>query len=123
MNILLKFLLLFSILFSLASEAKSPPPGIGSDIPANILIVLQKSDSMKTGVSSSPLRRPADIAVDSKGNFFVSNLGDGIIKKFDKDGNFVKSWGGAWRYLLRIAVDADDNVYGTDYLYSSANDN
>jgi type IV pilus assembly protein PilY1 len=115
MNILLKLLLLFSTFISFGSEAKSPPPGIGSDIPANILIMLDTSSSMNTGVSSSPLSRPADVAVDSKGNIFVSNLGDGIVKKFDSDGKFVTSWGGAWSYILRIAVGPDDNVYGTDY--------
>ena len=115
MNISLRFLLLFFSLVSMESVAKSPPPGIGSDIPANILIMLDTSSSMNQGVAASPLRRPADVAVDSKGNIFVSNLGDGIIKKFDKDGNFVKSWGGAWTYILRIAVGPDDKVYGTDY--------
>jgi len=118
MNILLKFLLLFSIFFPLASEAKSPPPGIGSDIPANVLIMLQTSSSMNKGVAASPLRVPLDVAVDSMGNVFVSQIGDSLVKKFDSDGNFVKSWGGRnngrFKYLLRIAVDANDNVYGTD---------
>jgi type IV pilus assembly protein PilY1 len=118
MNTLLKLLLLFSTFISLGSEAKSPPPGIGSDIPANILIMLDTSSSMNKGVAASPLRIPLDVAVDSKGNIFVSQWGDSLVKKFDSDGNFVKSWGGRnngiFRALLRIAIDSDDNVYGSD---------
>ncbi len=118
MNILLKFLLLFIVVVSLESKAKSPPPGIGADIPANILLMLQTSDSMNTGARSSPLRTVLDTAVDSNGNVFVTQVGDSLIKKFDSNGDFVKSWGGRnnplFYLILRIAVDTDGNVYGTD---------
>ena len=39
---------LFLFLFSFQAQAKSPPPGTGTtDIPANILIMLDKSVSME----------------------------------------------------------------------------
>ena len=105
-----------------SAHAKSPPPGLGSDLPANILLMLDVSSSMNEGASASPLSTPLDVAVDSKGNVFVSQIGHHLIKKFDADGNFVKSWGGwgnangKFKYALRIATDADDNVYVTDYM-------
>ena len=120
MKILLKLLLLLLVTTSVV--AKSPPPGIGSDLPANILLMLDVSSSMNGGASASPLSTPLDVAVDSKGNVFVSQIGHHLIKKFDNNGNFVKSWGGwgnangKFKYALRIATDAGDNVYVTDYM-------
>ena len=119
MKILFKLLLL--LLVSTSVVAKSPPPGLGSDLPANILLMLDTSGSMNQGASASPLSTPLDVAVDSKGNIFVSQIGHHLVKKFDSDGNFIKSWGGwgtgngKFRYALRIATDANDNVYVTDY--------
>ena len=120
MKILLKTLILLIACSSV--HAKSPPPGLGSDLPASILLMLDVSSSMNGGASASPLSTPLDVAVDSKGNVFVSQIGHHLIKKFDSDGNFIKSWGGwgtsngKFRYALRIATDADDNVYVTDYM-------
>ena len=120
MKILFKLLLL--LLVSTSVVAKSPPPGLGSDLPANILLMLDVSSSMNAGAAASPLSTPLDVAVDSNGNIFVSQIGHHLVKKFDSDGNFIKSWGGwgggngKFKYALRIATDADDNVYVTDYM-------
>ena len=120
MRILFRILLLLLVTTSVV--AKSPPPGIGSDLPANILLMLDVSSSMNVGASASPLSTPLDVAVDSKGSIFVSQIGHHLIKKFDSDGNFVKSWGGwggghgQFKYALRIAIDGDDNVYVSDYM-------
>jgi hypothetical protein len=66
-------------------------------------------------------RQPTDVAWDSKGNIYIS---DGYINsrvaKFDKDGNWVKSWGtkgtGPGQFVLphSIAIDRNDNVYVGD---------
>lgn len=66
-------------------------------------------------------RQVTDIAWDSAGNSYVS---DGYINariaKFDKDGNWVKSWGepgdqpGQFLQPHSIAVDAADHVYVAD---------
>ena len=120
MRILFRILLLLLVTTSVV--AKSPPPGVGSDLPANILLMLDTSNSMNQGASASPLSTPLDVAVDSNGNVFVSQIGHHLIKKFDAEGNFVKSWGGwgsgngKFKYALRIATDANDNVYVTDYM-------
>jgi DNA-binding beta-propeller fold protein YncE len=39
------------------------------------------------------LASPGDVAVDEKGNSYVSTQGGNRIKKFDSDGNFVTQWG------------------------------
>ena len=92
MRILFRILLLLLVTTSVV--AKSPPPGLGSDLPANILLMLDVSSSMNLGASASPLSTPLDVAVDSNGNIFVSQIGHHLVKKFDSDGNFIKSWGG-----------------------------
>jgi len=66
-------------------------------------------------------RQPTDVAWDSRGNIYIS---DGYINsrvaKFDKDGNWVKSWGtrgtapGQFRLPHAIAIDKDDNIYVGD---------
>ena len=96
---------LWTIIFSLflitsLSEvnAKNPPPGTGTtDIPANILIMLDNSGSMSwdtdgnvINASSSKVSSPIDIAVDSTGNTYALEFGTRYIKVFDSSGNFKK---------------------------------
>ena len=61
---------LFLFLFSFQVQAKSPPPGTGTtDIPANILIMLDKSGSMRERlISGTVTQYPIDVAADSSGN-------------------------------------------------------
>jgi NHL repeat len=66
-------------------------------------------------------RQVTDMAWDAAGNTYIS---DGYVNsrvaKFDKDGNWVKSWGepgdqpGQFHTPHNIAVDADGNVYVAD---------
>jgi NHL repeat len=66
-------------------------------------------------------RQPTDVAWDSGGNIYIS---DGYINsrvaKFDKNGNWVKSWGtkgtgpGQFNLPHSIAIDRNDNVYVGD---------
>jgi hypothetical protein len=66
-------------------------------------------------------RQPTDVAWDSAGNIYIS---DGYINsrvaKYDKDGNWVKSWGtkgtgpGQFNLPHSIAIDRDDNIYVGD---------
>ena len=64
---------LIILLFSLNANAKNPPPGTGtSDIPANILIMLDNSGSMSAQLYSSvQIYYPLDVATDSAGNVYV----------------------------------------------------
>ena len=54
-------------------KAKSPPPGTGtSDIPANILIMLDNSGSMSARLAGAvQIHYPVDVNVDSNGNIYV----------------------------------------------------
>ena len=72
------------------ANAKSPPPGTGtSDIPANILIMLDNSGSMSARLGgSTSIHYPVDVNVDSNGNIYVLEYWNNRIKKFDSEGNF-----------------------------------
>ena len=66
------------LLFSNVSNAKNPPLGTGSLVPANIMIMLDNSGSMawdlrgrQPGSNDEPLKLPSAIDVDSKGNVYV----------------------------------------------------
>ena len=70
MEKIIKILLLIVFLvFTENVNSKSPPPGTGtSDIPANIMIMLDNYGSMNWSLSSSSassLEYPVDVAVDS----------------------------------------------------------
>ena len=94
---------LWTIIFSLflitsLSEvyAKNPPPGTGTtDIPANILIMLDNSGSMSGRLAGAvQIHYPVDVNVDSNGNIYVLEYWNNRIKKFDSSGNYLKSFGG-----------------------------
>ena len=66
-------------------------------------------------------RQPTDVAWDSNDNIYIS---DGYINsrvaKYDKDGNWVKSWGdygtkpGQFRLPHQIVIDHNNNIYVAD---------
>jgi type IV pilus assembly protein PilY1 len=88
------FITIFFILLFDQSFSKTPPPGTGSsDIPANILLLLDKSGSMgwpMAGSGSYPLNLPQDIAIDeSTGNIFISETNSARIAIFNSSGTFI----------------------------------
>lgn len=65
--------------------------------------------------------RPADVAFDSSDNIYVADgYGNSRVVKFDKDGNFIKTWGskgvgsGQFNLVHNIAVDSKNTVYVID---------
>ena len=61
--------------------------------------------------------RPTDVAWDSKDNIYVADgYGNSRIAKFDKDGNFLKTWGekgsepGQFNLPHTMVIDAQDRV-------------
>ena len=97
-KIILTFLI---VIFSFQAQAKNPPPGTGTtDIPANILIMLDNSGSMSWDINGNYIsswtkyiQQPSDVAVDSNGNIYAIQLSNKTIKVFDSSGAFVKNIG------------------------------
>ena len=57
----------------------------------------------------------AAVAVDSKDRVYVFNRGEHPMMVFDREGNFLRSWGeGLFNRAHGLHIDADDNLYCTD---------
>ncbi|MCH2037434.1 MAG: VWA domain-containing protein, partial [Rickettsiales bacterium] len=122
------FTLCFLIAVSIAPpqlEAKSPPPGNGSGVPANILIMVDTSASMGWLTGGNNVSNPEDLAFDSDGNVYIGILLDYVLK-FDSSGNLITSWGG-WNgtnadgwfdYINGIDIYSNNDVYVSDYLHN-----
>ncbi len=74
------------------------------------------------GIPGQSFNRPSDVAFDAAGNAYVAD-GYGTnnrVSKFNRDGNFVKSWGrtgsgpGQFNSVRGIASDAAGDVYVAD---------
>ncbi len=69
---------------------------------------------------SSDFKSPTNIAIDSNNNLYITD--DGYIKKYSKDGVYIKRWGGwatyNWGGAEDIAIDKNDNVYVINYYNS-----
>jgi sugar lactone lactonase YvrE len=82
------------------------------------------------GPGPGQFNRPADVAVDSQGNVYVTEGtdtggGNRRIDKFDSAGRVLAAWGtpgsgpGAVKWPVGIVVDRDGNVYVADGLDNS----
>ena len=80
------------LIFSFQAQAKNPPPGTGtSDIPANILIMLDNSGSMSAKLYNAvEVYYPLDIATDSSGNVYVMEYYNNRIKVFNSSGAYLE---------------------------------
>ena len=80
-------LIIFKIILSLFlisnnAIAKNLPPGSGiSDVPANVLILLDKSGSMGARMTSgASTQYPTALAYDTNGDIFVGTITSGYQK-------------------------------------------
>lgn len=77
---LIKVIFLF-LTFQNYVFSKGLPPGTGSnDIPANVLILLDKSGSMTTSISTGGIVRPQAVAVDSTDSSSYVGMSSSIVK-------------------------------------------
>jgi len=109
---------LFIFLASFQAQAKNPPPGTGtSDIPANILIMLDNSGSMSAKLYNSvQVYYPLDVATDSSGNVYVMEYYNNRIKVFDSSGAYLRSFGGYGNSCSRWAYARQFTIYN-DVIY------
>jgi len=57
----------------------------------------------------------SDVGVDKSDNVYVFNRGDHPMIVFDRDGNFLRSWGeGVFRHPHGVSMGPDDTIYLTD---------
>ena len=109
------------LVFSFQVKAKSPPPGTGtSEIPANILIMLDNSGSMSAKLYNSvQVYYPLDVATDSSGNVYVMEYYNNRIKVFNSSGTYLRSFGGygsgcnQWSYARQFTI-YNDQIYIAD---------
>ena len=102
LNIIKLFLPLFVILsvlfisnstFTKSASAKALPPGSGiGDIPANVLILLDRSGSMSRRlISGAGVHYPWASTTDTNGDVYVAQLAGQGIKKFLYDTLLVET--------------------------------
>ena len=123
-KILFLKLFLFFIILSGNSFAKNIPPGSGiADVPANVLILLDKSGSMNARmVSGSGFYYPQGVAADGNGNVYAGQISTrGIKKILDSTKNADPNWGRGGIYFgsgqCRAYYVYSMEVHG-DYLYA-----
>ena len=138
--LILKIILILSF-FSNNSFAKNLPPGSGiSDVPANVLILLDKSGSMSVRMTSGAgFSYPYSVATDSSGDVYVGQYWVRGIKKFtystkSNDTSFASSGtyrgrGNCRSYYLHLCILANCNFdtvifhYSIDDTYNASRSN
>ena len=89
------------------------------DPSGNVLLVLGR---INTGAEANWLfNKPADVAFAKNGDIYVADgYGNSRIVKFDRDGNYIKTWGkygkgsGEFNLPHSVAVDKEGRVYVGD---------
>ena len=118
-NLLKKFLVVFFLLsINQSVMAKPVPPGSGEgDVPANILILLDNSKSMKNNKIGLGLENAHGVTIDGSGNKIISSSGfaRGGLFKFDSAGdpvNFegVTDAGATYSYQSWHPMNATDRT-------------
>ena len=66
---------------------------------------------------------PQNIATDSEGNVYVTDLGNRRVQQFNNDGTFLKAWGsvgsGAGQFHPVSGIAIDENSVYVCLLYTS----
>ena len=82
------------------------------------IITITGEDNSEEGDKDRVFSKVNGLAVDSKGNIFIGDMGSSSIKKFDKSGKFIKSFGrvgsgpGEYEMLADLCINNDTiNVF------------
>ena len=84
------YFIIFSIFFTNSLFAKPLPPGTGSTLPANILFMVDASQSMSNaanGGSTTDMRPPNEVVAIHGGNYIVSTIDEGGYYHWDANNN------------------------------------
>lgn len=97
-------------------------PFLGYEINPYVQYMVHQDTKM-----AGPFNKPTDVDFDSQGNYYFSDgYGNVAIHKFDRDGKFVKSWGGVGvfdqntdtpgKFLVphSLCVDKKDQIWVCD---------
>lgn len=86
--------------------------------PEDVRVPAAEAGPGRGAVAGDNFNRPTDVAWDAAGNIFVADgYGNSRVAKFDKNGQFIKSWGtkgkgpGEFDLLHSMAIDPQGNVY------------
>ncbi len=112
------------------------PSGLSVDADGNLVVsdshyqtvriyspdgTLLRSIGGKIGTEPGQLSYVSDCLRDADGNFYIAEFGDNQrISKFDKDGKFLKCWGGPgsetgqFARIRALALGPDGNLYVAD---------
>lgn len=94
-------------------QTTQPPPSLQIQIQRPI------EDIKSPHTTIADLNQPYGIAINSKGEVLIAELGGKRISVFGPDGKKLRSFGeGKFRGCKRIAVDQGDNVLVTDHSHT-----
>ena len=120
-------LLIVFLVFTKNVNSKSPPPGTGtSDIPANIMIMLDNSGSMNWALNSSSassLEYPIDVAVDSSGNIYALEYFRCRVVKYNSSGTFIRAFGSCGSNNNQLSSPHQIFVSGNEIFTTNTTDN
>ena len=89
---LLNLIIIFTFSYTFV-DAKPMPPGTGNAVPANILFLIDKSQSMHDHASGNDktknMRPPTDVAGRGDGNYFVSGIDESGYYYWNADQNKI----------------------------------
>ena len=72
------------------------------------------------GTGNGQFNNPADVAVDSNNNIFVTDSSNNRVQKLNQDGNYLMKFGtfgsgnGQFKAPIDLAIDPANNVYVSD---------
>ena len=120
-------LLIVLLVFTKNVNSKSPPPGTGtSDIPANIMIMLDNSGSMNWALNSSSassLEYPIDVAIDSSGNIYALEYFRCRVVKYNSSGTFIRAFGSCGSNNNQLSSPHQIFVSGNEIFITNTTDN